>query len=211
MKGINKFFYRLDLVKKLFFLICFVVAFACWFFPVGWIALLTLGPLSHLGLIFCFRPVRMPSDEEITKTIQENHKNYQIQVAKEHNIGEETVLLLDGFSDEKAHLARKMGSRVVYPVCRTLLAIKKDDTLSLFIKDTPLVEGFAAQQREIMVTAEERIALSVEEKRNGMFLMTLTLRGETMLLYIKDRYKVKEMIEKCSKYITCSKETMVKL
>ena len=211
MECINKFFYRLDQLKRVLFWFFFAIAFATWFFPVGWIAMFTLGPISHLGVIFCLIPMRIPSDTDLNKTVQDIHRAFHLQKAKENGVVKETLCVLEGFSDYKSYLGRKLGSRVVYPVCRTLLFLGGAEGLSVFIKDTPLVKGIAGGQETLSLEKGERISLHFEKTRRNMLAITFTVKGREIRIFAKDKFKLKECVEAYASYFLYDKQALAVL
>lgn len=208
MKGINRFFYRLDQIKKILLIICIPAAIACWFFPVGFLALLTVGPLSHIGIVIGLFPFHIPSDTEITKEVQECHKNYHSQVARECKLQEDSISVLEGFSSEKAYLRRRMGSRIIYPVCRTVAFAEKEEQLSLYTKDTPLLPGENVREIKWLITKSAPVKVALEKQKNNLIVVTFTQDEEKMIVFAQDQYKTKELLEKYRSYVTFEKETI---
>ena len=211
MKGINRFFYRLDLIKKVVLVISVPAVIACWFFPVGMIALLTVGPLAHIGLVLGLFPMHMPADTEIAKETQECHKAYLSQVARECKLPEEAVMTLEGFSDEAAFLRRRTGSRVFYPICRTVAFTEADEILSLHIKDTPLMQGKTGGEIKWQIVKTQPVSATLEKQKSKVFVLTLSSGTEQLAICIQDKYKTVELLEKYRRYIAFDKDAVKSL
>ncbi|MBQ8351413.1 MAG: hypothetical protein IJY20_05165 [Clostridia bacterium] len=207
MKDINRFFYRLDQIKKVLLLLCIPAAIACWFFPVGFLALLTIGPLSHIGIVVGIFPIHIPKDTEITKAIQERHTAYRSQVARELKAEEDELSLLEGFSEEKAYLGRREGSRMIYPVCRTVIFLKRDAILQILVKDTSLLTP-GAKESSWQISKSEPIHAVLKKQKNKIIKLTLTCKNDTVTVLLQDKYTAQDLLEKYRSYIIVDKETI---
>ena len=201
MKGINKLFYRLDQIKRVVLWICLPVFLACFFLPVGFLALFTAFPLSIVGLFFALFPIHFPKNEEITQAILDTHKQYARRIAGEKGCGEEEILLLDGFSTEKAYLGRRFGTRMLYPVCRTVVFWEEEKGVSVFIKDAPLMTGISPKEETLRVTKEKPLSLTCEAKGQNVLLLSFVSDAGSFCIYLREKYKLKELLEKYKAYL----------
>lgn len=201
MKGINKFFYRLDQLKKLYFWISIPIALLCWFYPVGVVGMMVWTPISHLGLIVGLVPLRMPTDEEIVKATLDSHKAHRAHVARGAGVEEEALDMLEGFSNERAYLRRRIGSQTVYPVCRSLVFHRADGVLMLMVKDTPLMQGLSPAENSYTLSPDAPACVSLSPAGKGLTRLSLTLGGETQIAYVRDKYKIKDVLAKYRPYL----------
>ena len=198
MKGINKFFYRVDLLKKLVLFVSLPILLACMILPVGYLLFLFL-PISILGIVIGLLPLRIPSQDEILKEVSENHKQYRSQVCRSQGIKtEENIISLEGFSAEKAYLCRSVGSQLIYPVCRTMLYYHKEGASTIFLKDTPIMAGALNQVTEKVIALEDTsrpIVVQIQELSSKKKLVTFQFDRETVSIFVRDEFKIKDFIQ----------------
>ncbi len=198
MKGINKFFYRIDTIKKWYFYISIPVMLLCWFYPVGmWLFILT--PISAFGLIFGLVKLPMPTEEEIVKETYNRHKEYVEKLTRAHIATNTENDVLEGHSLNKTHLSRKIGSRAVYPECRTMALVETDDELDIYVKDSPLLENLRPAESQFKVCAP--IDVTIDEMSNGNGILLTFMAQQPISIISLDKHRIKTVLSKHKKHL----------
>ncbi len=196
MRGINRFFYRFDIIKNTYFGISIPMMLACWFYPVGFLLFLLL-PISTVGLVLGLLKIPIPKEESIVKYTFEIHKEYAARIKRIHNEVDEHYDMLGGYARKKEIFCRRIGSRAVYPMCRTLVFANRDESLELYVKDSPLMEGLSPQEWHFSLT--EPINASFEEHKNG-FVLSFLIDGDEVLIIASDKHKLADIMRKYKRY-----------
>ena len=208
MKGINNFFFRLDLLQK----VCMIL----------FIPLLLFNLFAHVALLYAyiFIPLLVlclagaiirfprPSDDEIIRSISDAHAAYHEQILRQYSeIKDENTILIEGFSTQNAWLKRNIDSYAVYPACRSLVFVNVNESeLFLHIKDTPIMQSTAAPETKFSASIENNLTITPVKtiKRAKTILLDFSVGNESFSAYIRsrDRFKIKEIIEKSHSCIT---------
>ena len=110
-------------------------------------------------------------------------------------------MTLEGFSGEAAFLRRRAGSRVFYPVCRTVVFAETEEILTLYIKDTPLMQGKTGGEMKWQIVKARPVSATLEKQKNKVFVLTLSSESERLAIYVQDKYKTVELLEKHHGYM----------
>ncbi len=196
MRGINRFFYRFDIIKNTYFGISIPMMLACWFGSVGFLLFLLL-PISTVGLVLGLLKIPMPKGDDIVKFTFEIHKEYAAKIKRMHSSVDEHYDVLGGYARKKEMFCRRIGSRAVYPMCRTLVFASEDESLELYVKDSPLMEGLSSQEWHFSLNAP--INASIEEHKNG-FVLSFLIDGREVPIIASDKHKLADIMRKYKRY-----------
>ena len=198
MKKTKFFFFRLDIPKK----IC-LIAFAPLFYVTLWTWIgmrfgFILVPLFVIDFIVCLIPVRVPGEKEIERMLSsyyEDHRTYITNKADKST--KKTLVLLKGFSDVQDGFKRKIGSRFIFPVCRTLAFAFKEDKALVYLRDSALWEGEECIDAsfEISKEAPAKVTRLSYEDGTNVNLFSFTIGDKSFQFYIQNRFELKELVE----------------
>ena len=203
MRNFRNFFYRLDLLRYICIGLILPESYVFLFTPIGVVYVYIFAPLFVLLLVGIIVPLLAPTEDMITKTVSENHKNFLSQAAKLHEKPEESASMLDGYAPIKTFLRRKVGTRAVYPVCRTVVFIPDGNVLYIDVKDTPLLGNVTGETVELSVTADSKLRIKngkYDEKSKAMSV-EFSGDGKEFTVLIGERFKLKEIVDKYRKFI----------
>lgn len=211
MKGINNFFFRLDLPRYACLFLVLPFAIFSIFSKVAFAYFYIFIPLLILLILGCLFRVNIPGEDEILNFISSNHSDYLRQVVRTvEGKREEDAYLLDGFSTQKSLLHRKIGSNTVYPICRSVVFLKDGDELIVSVKDSPVMKIKHEFEGGTSFTPKEPIAVSIGKynEKTKNYLVTLSFDDTKFSLYIKEKYKLKEIFEKYKKHFKGNFDTI---
>ncbi len=200
MKGIDLFFYRIDVLKRIYFYLSIPVFVVCWFFPVGYFAIFVFAPISVAGIILGFVKLPMPKEQDIVKQIYDIHNEYIERLRRDNYNIDGYYDTLQGSSSEKGFLSRRIGSKTVYPVCRTIAVCKQNGNLEFFVKDSPIKEGRRSWERRSTLT--KPVNVDIKLIKSG-FLLTFIIDGQSISIITGDRHRIKEFLLKYKDYFLC--------
>ncbi|MBQ9115769.1 MAG: hypothetical protein IJY04_01975 [Clostridia bacterium] len=198
MKGIRSFFFRLDIPR----IFCFVLVVPCILFTLFTTTAVKLGfifiPLCILLLLGCILKPYMPPEDEILKAVRENPKQYYERLKRDYpDMKEENTLILEAASTEKAILARGIGSRMVYPVCRTIVFYRVKMEIAVFVRDDPLLPGCASMENRFEMGGDRlKLKIGNYDENKGRALITLSDGKKKVDAYVTEYFKLKELRER---------------
>ena len=200
MKNVKLFFYRVDLIREGYFWISVPMMLACWFLPVGF-NMFYLLPISLIGLLWKLFPMPIPSNTQIERELADFYTEHQAQLLRKiEGVKAEDVLQVKGFSDCKANLRRSVGTRTLFPVCRSLLFIEKDGGLCVYGRDLSLADN-VKNDFVLSCTKEEKMELLLTD--NADFSVLQLNSGKTeIMLYAKGRHFIDKVVECYKAYVT---------
>lgn len=198
MKKIKYFFWRLDIPKK----ICFIA-----FIPLFYVTLWTwIGmrfgfifvPLFIIDFIICLIPIRVPGEKTIQKMLSEYYEDHRIYIS--NRLDRETknnFVLFKGFSDEKINLNRRIGSRVIFPVCRSLGFAFKEDKAIVYLRDSALYEDAKCENLEFTILREApaKVSRPTYEEGTNLNLFAFCIGDQTFHFCMQNKFDMKEMLE----------------
>ena len=200
MKSIKLFFYRVDLVREIYFWISVPMMFACWFLPVGF-NLFYLFPISLIGLLWKAFPLKIPSDTEIERTLSDFYAEHKTQLLRRgEGVKDENVIQLKGFSDFNEKLCRREGTRILFPEARSLLFVEKNGTLCIYGKDFLLADS-KKTEFSFSCTEQEKAELQLNDN-SDMTKIWLKKGNDEVVLYAKGRHFADEVIKHYKRYLT---------
>lgn len=203
MRNFRNFFYRLDIIRYVCWALILPDLYIVLFTYIGLVYIYIFTPLLVLLFVGGVIPLLAPTEDMITKTVSENHKNFLSQAAKLHEKPEESASMLDGYAPIKTFLRRKVGTRAVYPVCRTVVFIPDGNVLYINVKDTPLLGEATGDTTGLTVTADSKLRIKngkYDEKSKAM-TVEFSGDGKEFTVLIGERFKLKEIIDKYRKFI----------
>ena len=203
MRNFRNFFYRLDIIRYVCWALILPDLYIVLFTYIGLVYIYIFTPLLVLLFVGGVIPLLAPTEDTITKTVSENHKNFLSQAAKLHEKPEESASMLDGYAPIKTFLRRKVGTRAVYPVCRTVVFIPDGNVLYIDVKDTPLLGNVTGETVELSVTADSKLRIKngkYDEKSKAM-TVEFSGDGKEFTVLIGERFKLKEIVDKYRKFI----------
>ena len=205
MKKIKYFFWRLDIPKK----ICFIA-----FIPLFYVTLWTwigmrfgfiLVPLFILDFIICLIPIRVPKEKEIEALLSEHYEGHRVYILNRlDKQAQKSLILFQGFSDRKAAFNRRIGSRVIFPVCRTLGFAFQEDKAIVFLRDNALWEGIEGEngEFEILRGCPATVTRPAYEEGTNVNLFAFRIGDKTFEFCIKNRFEIQEMLEAHKDFFT---------
>lgn len=199
MKNIKHFFYRVDIVREVYFWISVPIMLACWFLPVGF-NLFYLFPISLVGLLWKLVPMQIPSGAEIERTLSDFYAEHKAQFLRQvGGVKDEDVVQLKGFSDFKEGLSRREGTRTFFPASRSLLFVEKSGMLYVNGKDFVLADNKKIEF-SFSCTKDEKIELLLTDSTD-MAKLCLTKGNDEIVLYAKGRHFIDEVTKRYKQYL----------
>ena len=165
MLKINRFFFRLDYIRIICWILIIPMLYITIFTTAGAMYLWITLPLTVLILLGGIIKIDVPKEDVILKVITENHTNYYEEVIKKCEIPKEKAILIECFSTDKKFLKRMIGSISIYPVCRSVVCGEVDDKLYICIKDTSL-QNLKANFEKIFTVYKDNPAIVTVKKYN---------------------------------------------
>ncbi len=197
MEGGVRFFYRLDLVRRICFFISIPIFLVCLFGRGIGLLLYPLTALSVIGIVFGAVPFYVPTQDTLAKHLRGVHTEYAEKAMRAMGCTADSCVVLEGFSEEKAYLCRSAGVITVCPVCRTAVVCEDRGALLFSLRDTPLFSRYAPREWEMRV-AHGSISL---EKDKKLARLSIAAEGETLSLLIPNRQRLDDMLLTFPQYL----------
>ena len=207
MREINNFFYRLDYLRVLCWILILPMAYILIFTYVGLAYIFIVLPITLLVLVGCIFKIPVPKEDDILKVVTENHSAYLNEAVKKYELASDAVML-EGFAPNKKILKRIIGSVSVYPVCRTVVCGKAGEKLYISAKDTPLQNIKTDFEKNFLVSKEQPISLTInkynEKSRN--YELIFSGGNDSFTVYIKQKFQLEDMLKLSSSYFVVHEE-----